>query len=406
MVEHHDVLVVGGGQAGLVMSWHLQRRGIDHVVLERARVGARWRTERWDSLMFQFTRDWLSLPGYPYDGAQRDGFAHYTEVLDRVERYRELIDAPVREQTDVQRLGLHLDGWEAATSAGPIRARAVVSATGPFQQPHVPPLAEALPPDVFQVHASRYRSPDQLPPGGVLVVGGGASGFQIAEELLEAGRPVHLAVTRHRRMPRRYRGRDLFWWLDRWGFLDRTRDQWPDGRMPPSLVVTGVGGGHDVDVRQLRAEGAVVLGRLLGVDGQRLTFAEDAEALLAAADTVHDEFVVAAEEDVALNGLELPPDARQTARRDPVPAVPELDLGAAGITSVVWCTGYRYDLGWIDAPVLDSDGAPRQVRGVTPIPGLYFLGLHWMHSLKSGLFSGVAGDAEVLTEHVEAAIAR
>jgi putative flavoprotein involved in K+ transport len=362
MVEHRDVLVVGGGQAGLVMSWHLQRRGIDHVVLERARVGERWRTERWDSLMFQFTNDWLSLPGYPYDGEETDGFAHHSEVLDRIERYRELIDAPVREHTDVERVAPHLDWWRVATSAGPIRARAVVSATGPFQLPYVPPLGEQLPTDVFQVHSASYRNPDQLPPGGVLLVGGGASGLQIAEELLDAGRPVYLSVGRHRRMPRRYRGHDLFWWLDRWGFLDRPRDKWPDGRMPPSLVVTGVGGGHDVDARQLRADGAVVLGRLLGVDGTRLTFAEDAEALLAAADTVHDDFVARAEEDIERLGLELAPDDRELAPRTPVPAVPELDLGSAGVTSVVWCTGYRHDLGWIDAPVVDASGAPDQVR--------------------------------------------
>jgi putative flavoprotein involved in K+ transport len=406
MVERHDVVVIGGGQAGLVMSWHLQQRGVDHVVLERAEVGERWRTERWDSLMFQFTNDWLSLPGYPYDGEAPDDFAHHSEVLRRIRHYRRMIGAPVREHTTVERLAPGADGWEALTSAGPIRAGAVVSATGPFQRPYLPPLAEALSSRVVQVHASSYRSPAQLPPGGVLVVGGGASGLQIAEELLEAGRPVCLAVSRHRRMPRRYRGRDLFWWLERWGFLDRTRDQWPDGLMPPSLVVTGVCGGHDVDVRQLRADGAVVLGRLLGVDGDRLAFADDAETLLAAADVVHDDFVVMAEEDAARHGLDLATDDREPASRSPVPAVPELDLRAAGVTAVVWCTGYRYDLGWIDAPVLDSAGAPVQVRGVTPAPGLYFLGLHWMHSLRSGLFSGVAGDAGHLTEDIVTRLGR
>jgi len=291
MVERHDVVVVGGGQAGLVMSWHLTQRGVDHVVLERARVGERWRSERWDSLMFQFTSDRLSLPGLPYDGPDPDGFAHHTEVLDRIERFHRLVDAPVREQTDVARLAPHLDEWELTTSGGPVRARAVVSATGPFQRARIPRLAASLAKDVFQVHATGYRNPDQLPSGGVLVVGAGASGLQIAEELLGSGRAVHLAVSRHRRMPRRYRGHDLFWWLERWGFLQRTRDEWPDGRMPPSLVVTGVGGGHDVDVRRLRADGAVVHGHLVAVDGARLVFAEDAEPLVAAADGVHDDFV-------------------------------------------------------------------------------------------------------------------
>jgi putative flavoprotein involved in K+ transport len=266
----------------------------------------------------------------------------------------------------------------------------------------VPDLADTLAPGVFQVDPTRYRNPDQLPPGGVLVVGSGASGLQIAEELLAAGRTVHLSVSRHRRMPRRYAGRDLFWWLERWGFLARTRDDWPDGRMPPSLVVTGVGGGHDVDVRRLQAAGAVVLGRLVGVDGHRLAFADDAEVLLAAADAVHDDFVARAEAEIERLGLEPAPDEDEAPRRTPVPAVPELDLRAAGVTSVVWCTGYRHDLGWVGAPVLDASGAPVQVRGVTSAPGLYFLGLHWMHTFGSGLFSGVGADAAVLAEHIVA----
>jgi putative flavoprotein involved in K+ transport len=400
MVEQREAVVVGGGQAGLVMSWHLQQRGVDHVVLERERVGERWRSERWDSLMFQFTSDRLSLPGYPYDGDDPDGFAHHSEVLGRIEAYHRLIDAPVREHTGVERATPHLDGWELATTSGPIRAGSVVSATGPFQRPRVPEIAGLLPPEVFQVHASRYRNPDQLPPGGVLVVGAGASGLQIAEELLEAGRPTYLSVSRHRRMPRRFRGRDLFWWLDRWGFLERTRDQWPDGRMPPSLVVTGVGGGHDVDVRQLLADGAMVFGHMVGIDGHELRFAEDAEELLAAADSVHDDFVARAEDEIASLGLDLPADDRDVAARKPVAAVPELDLRSAGVTSVVWCTGYRLDLDWVGASVLDAAGAPDQVRGVTPLPGFYFLGLHWQHTFGSGLFSGVSNDAAVLAEHI------
>ena len=219
------------------MSWHLQERGIDHVVLERARVGERWRSERWDSLMFQFTSDRLSLPGLPYDGLDPDGFAHHTEVLGRIEQYRRLIDAPVREQTGVERLAPHLDGWELTTSSGPIRARAVVSATGPFQRPPGP--SDGPRPGPRRLPTARDRLPQPRPAAGRRRAGRGGgriAASRCAEELLESGRAVHLSVSGHRRMPRRYRGHDLFWWLERWGFLDRTRDEWPDGRMPPSLV--------------------------------------------------------------------------------------------------------------------------------------------------------------------------
>jgi putative flavoprotein involved in K+ transport len=403
-VERHEVVVVGGGQAGLAMSWHLRQRGLEHVVLERARVGERWRSERWDSLMFQFPNCWLRLPGSPYDGPDPDGFAHHSEVLARILAYRDAIDAPVREQTEVVRLLPAADGWELTTSTGVLHAGAVVAATGPFQRPHVPELAARLPVDVCQLHASGYRNPEQLPPGAVLVVGSGASGYQIGEELLDAGRSVHLAVTRHRRMPRRHRGRDLFWWLDGLGFLERTRDQWPDSRQPPSLVVTGVGGGHDVDVRQLHDRGAVLHGRLAAVDRHRLRFAGGVEQLLAAADTTYDEFVAVAEKYAVEQGLDLPAPESAGTRRAPVPDVPDLDLSHAGVSSVVWCTGYRHDLGWIEAPVVDAAGDPVQVRGVTPMPGLYFLGLHWMHTLRSGLLPGVGDDAAFLAAHLTRAL--
>jgi putative flavoprotein involved in K+ transport len=399
-MERHEVVVVGGGQAGLVMSWHLRQRGVEHVVLERARIGERWRTERWDSLMFQFPNSLLRLPGFEYDGPDADGFTHHSGVLEHIVAYRDLIDAPVREQTEVERLARVGDGWELRTEAGALRAGAVVSATGPFQRPWTPDLASRLPADVVQVHASGYRNPAQLPPGAVLVVGSGASGYQIAEELLDAGRPVHLAVTRHRRMPRRYRGRDLFWWLEDMGPLNLTRHEWPDGRQPPPLVVTGVGGGHDVDVRRLHDRGAVLYGRLTGVDGARLGFAGGVEQLLAEADAAYDGFVTMAEKYVAEQGLELPPDDGPPQRRHPVADTQDLELRSADITSVVWCTGYRHDMGWLDAPVLDPTGRPVQDRGISPVPGLYFLGLHWMHTLKSSTFAGVSDDAAVVVEHL------
>jgi putative flavoprotein involved in K+ transport len=403
MVERHGVVVIGAGQAGLAMSWQLRERGQEHVVLERGRIGERWRSERWDSLAFQFPNWALSLAGFAYDGPDPDGFSHHTEVLARIERYAALQSAPVRENTQVLSVAPagSDDGWIVITGGGMLACRAVVVATGPFQEPLVPGLASRLPLDIFQVHSSRYRNPDQLPPGGVLVVGSGGSGAQIAEELLEAGRRVHLAVNRYRRVPRRYRGRDVLWWLLALGVMDRTKADWPDGRMPPTVLVTGVRGGHDLDLWRLRANGAVLLGRLLAIEGDLAVFGDDAGAVATAADGTRKDFVATADAYAARYGLDLPPEEAEPATRERIQTVPQLDLGAEDITSVVWCTGYRLDFGWIDAPFLDSQGAPVQDRGVTRLRGLYTLGLHWMHTFKSGVFFGVGDDAAHIADHIQ-----
>ena len=263
--EFRDVVVVGGGQAGLVASHALTERGVDHVVLERARVAERWRSERWDSLRFQFPNTVLGLPGMPYDGPDPDGFAHYRDVLRWVERYAVEVGAPVRDQTAVVSLEPRSGGWLVATDQGVINCRAVVLATGPFQRPRVPAVSADLPDSAHQVHSADYRRADLLPEGAVLVVGSGASGAQIAEDLLAAGRTTYLCVSRHRRVPRRFLGRDVFTWLVEIGLMDRTRADWVDGRMPPTVLVTGVGGGHDLNLRDLEEQGATLLGTLRGV---------------------------------------------------------------------------------------------------------------------------------------------
>ena len=399
MGDAHDVVVVGAGHAGLTMSWMLAERGLEHVVLERDRIGERWRTARWDSLMFQFPNHVLGLPGQPYGGEDPEGFAHHTEVLGVIESYAELGAAPVREHTTVTSLDQHDGGWQVATTGGPIAARSVVVATGPFQLPRIPALARHLPPSVTQLHSVDYRNPDLLPPGGVLVVGSGASGAQIAEELVEAGRDVHLCVSRHRRVPRRFSGTDVTTWLIEMGVMDRTRDSWVDGRMPPTVLVTGVGGGHDMDVRGIGARGAALLGSLVGVDGDRLAFAGDAEELLSAADTMYDDLLVALDAHLRGLGMEVPePDPQPV--RTPVSPPTRLSISERGITSVIWATGYDFDYGWLHAPVLDAAGAPLQARGVTEVPGLYFLGLHWMHTFKSGAFLGIGDDAAYVADHL------
>ncbi|UVC11589.1 NAD(P)-binding domain-containing protein [Rhizobium sp. TH2] len=406
-MSEHDTVVIGGGQAGLAMSYHLSSRNRDHVVLERGRIAERWHGERWDSLRFQFPNWTMALPGMAYDGPEPDVFAHYRDVAKFIESYARHIEAPVRPGVEVIRLQRTASGrFQIETSAGDLTSRHVVVATGPFQRPLVPGISSRLPARIAQIHAADYRNPETLPSGAVLVVGSGASGCQIAEELLSAGRTVYLSISRHRRVPRRYRGRDLFWWLTELGRFDVTIDSFPDRRPLPTALITGVNGGYDVDLRRFAANGGHVLGYLRGTDGEQLHFNGNAEQLLSEADSTYSDFVLAAENHVAARGLDLPPaeppSSRHTRHIGSIEPVLNLDAAASGIKTVIWATGYEYDYRWIDMDLFDAQGAPKQQRGVTDCPGLYFLGLHWMHTLKSGLFFGVGEDAAFIAEHISA----
>jgi putative flavoprotein involved in K+ transport len=405
MSEIFDTVVIGGGQAGLVASHALTERGIEHVVLERHRVAERWRTERWDSLRFQFPNTALGLPGMPYDGPHPDAFAHHTEVVRWLERYRGLVRAPVRDRTQVTSLDRHAHGWRVATPDGDLLARAVIVATGPFQRSRTPRLSDELPGNVLQLHSVDYHRPDVLPDGSVLVVGSGASGAQIAEELAGAGRPVYLCVSRHRRVPRHCLGRDITSWLTTLGLMDRTRSEWADGRMPPTVLVTGIDGGHDLNLRALGAQGVTLLGTLRSAADEVLYLADDAEPILAAADDMHAELVRLILQQAAASDDDIS-DMAPGHHGGPVPHRPTLSLRDAGITSVVWATGYSFDYDWLHAPCLDASGEPIQHRGVTDLEGLYFLGLHWMHTFKSGTFLGIGGDAEHVADHLTGHLGR
>jgi putative flavoprotein involved in K+ transport len=404
MREHHDTIVIGGGQAGLAMSAVLQEHGREHVVLERRQVGERWRTERWESLRFQFPNWSLELPGYVYSGDDRDGFAHWREVLRVIEDYAAGTRAPVREHTEVTELRAEEGGFVLSIPDGTIHARHVVVATGPFQRPSIPQFSEEVAPSVLQIDPTRYRRPEDLPDGAVLVVGSGASGCQIGDELLRTGRTVFLSVSRHRRVPRRFRGKDVYWWLDRMGRFAQTTESLPGGQWPPSTVVTGVSGGYDVNVRQMAANGIRVLGRLIGASDATLAVARNANELLDEADAAFAGFLSAAREFAATNpDLELSEEEPTGSAGLPatVAEVEYLDLRREKVAAIVWATGYDYDYGWLQAPVLDAQGRPLQQRGVTEASGLYFLGLHWMHTFKSGLLAGVGSDAEYLAEHMD-----
>ncbi len=401
-----DTVIIGGGQAGLTMSHRLGQLGRPHIVLERHAVAERWRAERWDSLCFQFPNWSVRLPDFPFPHTDPDGFAPRDAIVGFIEAYADFIRAPVHSPITVTALR-RLAGsahFAVETSAGTIEAANVVLATGPYQRPAVPPVFRDDGGAVVQLHSSRYRNPGQLPDGGVLVVGAGASGAQIAEELLLAGRRVHLSVGGHRRLPRRYRGRDVIAWLSALGMDETEVDQRPPD--PSPLVISGAEGGHTIDFRRFAAGGMVLLGRALSAEAGILSFAPDLAASLAHGDKAYAGFLAAVDAHVRRAGLDLPEDpaARETLPdpREVVDPILSLDLAAAGIGSIIWATGYGYDLGWVDLPVLDAAGRPRHRRGVAEVEGIYFLGLQWLHKAKSAFLSGVGEDAAYLAEQIAA----
>lgn len=398
MRNHRNTVVIGAGQAGLAASWWLVNRGVDHVVLERGRVAEKWRSQRWDSFTLLSPNWQTRLPGHAYAGPDPNGFMSGAQTATFLADYARSFAAPVFGGVTATAVRPCGRGWALTTSAGPLTACNVIVATGELGVPYVPPVT--LPTSVPALHTSDYRNPDGLPPGAVLVVGAGPSGQQIARELAAAGRRVHLAVGRHKALPRRYRGRDAYWWMDRLGMLSRSVDTLPGGRPPrrsPNAVLAG--GVRDLDVPTLAAEGVVVHGRLLDVRNGTAVFGDDLAATLATAAANADRFRATVDAYVAATGYPVPAEAPRP--RGPLAEGPStLDLG--GIAAVVWATGFRRDYSWLAAPVLDDDGEPVHERGITAAPGLYFLGLRWQSRRSSSFLDGVAADAERVTAHLAA----
>lgn len=403
-----DTVVVGAGQAGLTLSRLLGQAGRDHIVLERrSTLGGGWQ-DRWDNFRL-VTPNWTaSLPGFPYDGPDPDAFMRRDEIVARVAQYADLVHAPVRLETDVIRMTARPEGgFTLDTTGGVIEAREVVVATGSFHSPRIPELSGALPDRLIQLHSHDYRNAVRLEPGGVLVVGSGQSGVQIAEELWDAGRPTYLAVGSAGWAPRRYRGRDLFRWLAEIatrgaevGVPFPTVDKLPDprARHAANPQLTGHRGGHDVDLRQLAAAGVTLLGRPTAIDGERLRVAPGLSGSLAAAEQVfHERLMPLIDRFIDQAGIDAPPYERTLSTFEP-PECDELDLRQAGISTVIWATGYRPDFGWIDLAIFDDMGFPRHRRGVTDVQGLYFLGLLWQHTQASATLIGPRLDAPYLLE--------
>ncbi|GIM90846.1 MSMEG_0569 family flavin-dependent oxidoreductase [Paractinoplanes toevensis] len=407
MNSHYSVAVIGGGQAGLSMSWHLRQRGVDHVVIERERVGHEWRTRRWDSFCL-VTPNWqCNLPGYSYTGDDPDGFMLGAEVVGFLEKYAASFDPPLIEGVEVTRLRRTPQGvFDLETSAGRISADQVVVATGPYHVPAVPRIAERLPSALTQLHSAQYRNAAQLPDGGVLVVGTGQSGCQIAEDLHLAGRQVHLAVGSAPRAARRYRGRDTLAWLDEMGHYARGIDEFGDAdevRLRANHYMTGRDGGRDIDLRAFARDGMKLYGHLRGVTGVRLEFAADLAASLDNADAVAEGIKDAIDRYIDSAGIAAPAEARYVPVWRPDDSEGALDLAAAGVSAVVWATGFHRDHRWIEVPIFDGRGYPTHERGVTGCPGLYLLGLPWQWTWGSGRFAGVAQDAAYLCSRLLAA---
>jgi len=395
-VKRTNTIIIGAGQAGLAISRSLVDLGIDNVILERGRVAQRW-TERWDSLRL-LSPNWMTrLPGFRYQGDNPDGFMTRDDVTRFLSNYARSFDAPVEEQTDVRRVAPVSDGWTVETNNGTWNANNVVIATGHTQKTRVPDCASALPADIEQVPTSGYRNPSQLPEGGVLVVGSSASGVQLAEELLASGREVTLAVGSHTRIPRRYRGRDIMYWLDRTGSLQRPLSDMPDpegAKREPSLQLVGNDLGRSIDLATLADKGARIVGRLVAVNGSRVRFRQDLRQNSAAADHQMGRLLARVDRHIETHGLTAGVSAADPWSLTPAFASPdEIDLRRAGIRSVLWATGYSRSYEWLDANVFDENGEVRNQRGRTPAPGLFIIGMQFMIRRNSSFIDGVGRDA-------------
>jgi putative flavoprotein involved in K+ transport len=400
-----DTVVVGAGHAGLAMSAHLTADGRDHVVLDRGRTAERWRSERWDSLRL-LTPNWMvRLPGSDYDGPDPDGYMTALALAELLDRYAAAFRQPVVQNTTVLAVQAADEGYRVVTDADTWQAANVVVATGACDVPAVPAVADRLHPSITQLTPPAYRNPARLPPGGVLVVGASASGLQIADELRRAGREVVLATGSHTRLPRRYRGMDVMWWLEATGVLDRSVDDVPDparARREPSLQLVGRRDATDLDLGTVSAAGVRVTGRLTALDGAVACFDASLGDSARIADDRLRRLLTRIDDHAAATGLD-----REVGEPDPPPplhlpdGIDRLDLPAAGVRTVVWATGYRRDHRWLPAPALNEHGELRQRYGITPLPGLFTVGQRFQTRRSSTFVGGSRNDAALIAAHLD-----
>lgn len=405
-------VIVGAGHAGLAMSRRLTERSIDHVVLERGEVAHSWRTQRWPSLRL-LTPNWQTrLPGHDYGGDDPDGYMPAAEVVATLAAYARLAGAPVRTATTVHTVRAAPHGFEVYAGDDVLRARAVVLAAGACNLPAIPDIAAAIPPPVMTLTPLSYRDPGQLPDGGALVVGASATGVQLAGEIHRSGRPVTLAVGEHVRLPRAYRGRDIFWWLEATGLLAERYDQIDDltrARHLPSPQLTGAPEAVTTDLNTLTALGIRIVGRLGRVVNGVAQFSGSLANTCALADLKMNRFLNRADQWATASGLDddLPPPHRFAPTRVDPRSPLELDLTSGEITTVLWATGFRPDHSWLDIPVRDRTGRIRHDGGiVTGAPGLYVLGLPVLRTRASTYIHGASADSDALASHLHTFLSR
>ena len=410
-----DSVIIGAGQAGLGASYFLQKAGCEHIVFERGRIGESWLSQRWDSFRLNTPNFLNALPGLPYEGPEPDGFAPRDELVDYFQQYVNCYHLPVRTGVTVASVEKTEEGDKFLVKTRnedqaeeSVMSRSVVVACGIQRVPKFPPVRSRIPKDLAQLHTADYRSAAELPPGAVVIVGSGQSGCQIAEDLLSAGRAVYLCTSKAGRAPRRYRGRDILeWWVDM-KFWDVTYNSLEDksiSRLPQPLV-SGTGRyGHSVSLQHLKRQGVVIMGRLLDVEKDALILGEEAAANVRFADGFSQKLKDDIDAYLAKAGLTPPPlEADPADEADPqaecVSPLRKLDLREAGVSTIIWATGFTGDLSWIHLPVFDAEGKPVQQWGVSPVRGLYFIGFPWLNSRKSGVIYGIEEDARHIADEI------
>jgi len=403
---HYQVIIIGGGQAGLSVSYYLQQKNIDHLVIEKSTLMNAWKNKRWDSFSL-VTPNWqCNLPGHPYRGDDPHGFMVKEEILQYLQNFADKLKAPVLENTSVTEVSaLEPSGYTVETEEARFTAGQIVVATGGYHTPIIPSMAKQIPPTLFQLHSEQYKKPDQLPKGHVLVVGSGQSGAQIAEDLHLAGRKVYLATGDAPRCSRFYRGRDVVDWLADMKYYEMPVYKHPlrEGvRDNTNHYVTGREGGRDIDLRQFAQEGMELFGLLKDCDGENLLFSPDLQDNLKRADDVLNNINRRIDQYIEDNDIE----ASEAASVYQPLWQPEtertvLNLAQSGIDSVIWCIGYRPDFSWLKAPIFNEHHYPQHTRGITQQAGLYFIGLPWLHTWGSGRFSGVSKDAEYIAQYIQ-----